>query len=57
MESKQVKATAEDVDEAVRELPDPNLVRYIYNFLFQCSLEATLLMAVLAIYNFNWKSY
>jgi hypothetical protein len=41
MESKQVKATAENVDEAVRELPDPNLVRYIYNLLFQCSLEAT----------------
>jgi hypothetical protein len=32
----QVKATAENVDEAVRELPDANLVRY--SFLFRLGL-------------------
>jgi len=30
----QVKATAETVDEAVRELPDANLVRYSFYFMF-----------------------
>jgi hypothetical protein len=30
----QVKATAETVDEAVRELPDANLVRYSFCFMF-----------------------
>ena len=30
----QVKATAENVDEAVRELPDANLVRYSFFFCF-----------------------
>ena len=32
MRSNQVKATAGNVDEAVRELPDANLVRYTYFF-------------------------
>ena len=30
----QVKATAETVDDAVRELPDANLVRYSFLFMF-----------------------
>jgi hypothetical protein len=34
MRSNQVKATAGNVDEAVRELPDANLVRYIYFLMF-----------------------
>ena len=36
MRSNQVKATAGNVDEAVRELPDANLVRYIYFLMFRC---------------------
>lgn len=32
----QVKATAENVNEAVRELPDANLVRYSFLFILIC---------------------
>lgn len=35
----QVKATAENVDEAVRELPDANLVRYSFFFALCLSLD------------------
>lgn len=42
----QVKATAENVDEAVRELPDANLVRYFFCFIFRLIINDAFVIAL-----------
>jgi hypothetical protein len=42
----QVKATAENVDEAVRELPDANLVRYFFCFMFRLIINDAFVIAL-----------
>jgi hypothetical protein len=42
----QVKATAENVDDAVRELPDANLVRYFFGFMFRLMINDAFVIAL-----------